>query len=407
MSEKPATPRRIVSMDQFRGYTVAGMFVVNFLAGLQATPKLLIHHNTYFSYADSIFPGFLFAVGFSYRLTALRRIPRDGARQAFTHYFQRGMALVLLSIVMYGFGTGFSDWQKFDSQAVRHFFAVMFKANLWEVLAIIGVTQIFIFPVIAAGISTRVLAMIACLVAHPVLSYAFNFDMVYGRANVVDALLGTSGMRAWDGGPLGIVSWSVVMLAGTIAYDIVAHRPPADAIRQLLMWGTLLMAIGYAASCLTRLYDVPPGERADDRLAASPVWPPWQRAVGKSLLELFSEPPLVAPPPPTVRQENYWMMGKRVVSASFVLFASGFSLALYALFVALCDIWSLRVGLLRTFGENPLAAYVIHYMVETSIRPLVPNNSPAWYALLGFTVFFGITYLLVRHLEKHKIYLRL
>jgi len=101
------------------------------------------------------------------------------------------------------------------------------------------------------------------------------------------------------------------------------------------------------------------------------------------------------------------MMGKRVVSASFVLFASGFSLALYGLFVALCDIWSLRVGVFRTFGENPLAAYIIHYMVETSIRPLVPNNAPAWYGLSGFAVFFGITYLLVRHLEKHKIYLRL
>ena len=29
-------PGRIASMDQFRGYTVAGMFVVNFLGGLTA-----------------------------------------------------------------------------------------------------------------------------------------------------------------------------------------------------------------------------------------------------------------------------------------------------------------------------------------------------------------------------------
>jgi len=267
-------------MDQFRGYTVAGMFVVNFLSGLQATPALLIHHNTYFSYADSIFPGFLFAVGFSYRLTALRRIPRDGTRRAFGHYFQRAMALVLVSIVMYGFGTGFSDWQRLDAHAVRHFFAVMFKANLWEVLAIIGVTQIFIFPVIAASMTTRVLAMTVCLAAHVVLSYAFNFDMVYGRSNGIDALLGTTGIRAWDGGPLGILAWSVVMLAGSISYDIVAHRQPFDAIRRLLVWGALLMGMGYAASCLTRLYDVSPGAHVHGRLAASPVWPPWQRAAG-------------------------------------------------------------------------------------------------------------------------------
>jgi len=44
---------RLVSLDQFRGYTVLGMFVVNFLGGFTVTPALLKHHNTYFSYADS------------------------------------------------------------------------------------------------------------------------------------------------------------------------------------------------------------------------------------------------------------------------------------------------------------------------------------------------------------------
>ena len=36
---------RIVSMDQFRGYTVAGMFLVNFVGGLAAFPEVLKHHN--------------------------------------------------------------------------------------------------------------------------------------------------------------------------------------------------------------------------------------------------------------------------------------------------------------------------------------------------------------------------
>jgi hypothetical protein len=46
-------------------------------------------------------------------------------------------------------------------------------------------------------------------------------------------------------------------------------------------------------------------------------------------------------------------------------------------------------------------------MVVVSIRSLVPDNSPLWYSLLGFVAFFAITYLLVRHLEKHDIYVRL
>ena len=55
MSDGDATGTRagrIVSMDQFRGYTVAGMCVVNFLGGLQAIHPVLKHNNNYFSYAD-------------------------------------------------------------------------------------------------------------------------------------------------------------------------------------------------------------------------------------------------------------------------------------------------------------------------------------------------------------------
>ena len=71
---------RIVSLDQFRGYTVAGMLLVNFLGGYQAVPAVLKHHNTYCSYADTIMPQFFFAVGFAYRLTFLRRVRDVGAR---------------------------------------------------------------------------------------------------------------------------------------------------------------------------------------------------------------------------------------------------------------------------------------------------------------------------------------
>ena len=68
-----ATAGRIESLDQFRGYTVAGMFVVNFLGSFDATPVLLTHQNNFCSYADTIMPQFFFAVGFAFRLTFGRR----------------------------------------------------------------------------------------------------------------------------------------------------------------------------------------------------------------------------------------------------------------------------------------------------------------------------------------------
>ena len=90
-------------MDQFRGYTVAGMFLVNFVGGLAAFPEVLKHHNgqPYFSYADTIMPSFLFACGFSYRLSALRRLSQQGAA-AYRTFVGRCLGLVLVSVMMFG-----------------------------------------------------------------------------------------------------------------------------------------------------------------------------------------------------------------------------------------------------------------------------------------------------------------
>src|SRR5262245_66122329 len=90
----PPAGSRIASMDQFRGYTVAGMFVVNFLGNLTAIHPILKHNNTYFSYAESIMPSFLFACGYSYRLSTLRRLPTLGVAGTWRRTIVRGLALV-------------------------------------------------------------------------------------------------------------------------------------------------------------------------------------------------------------------------------------------------------------------------------------------------------------------------
>ena len=65
---------------------------------------------------------------------------------------------------------------------------MLLKANLWEVLAIIGVTQILLMPVIAASTRVRTIAWIACAAVHLLLSYWFNFAFVYGKPNGLDDL---------------------------------------------------------------------------------------------------------------------------------------------------------------------------------------------------------------------------
>jgi predicted acyltransferase len=402
-----ADPRRIVSMDQFRGYTVAGMCVVNFLGGLAAVHPVLKHNNNYFSYADTIMPGFMFACGFSYRLSALRTLERAGPAATYRRFVFRSLGLVLVSLMMYGFGMGFRSWPQVTPQGAWTLVARLVKANLWEVLAIIGVAQLLIMPVIAARPAARLAAAGAFLLAHLWLSYAFNFGFVYGRPNPLDERLGTVGITCWDGGVFGLLSWASIMLAGTLAFDAMrtTEGPPGRAAARLVRWGLALMGLAYALSCLSTLYD---GETPTDRsrAAAAPVWPPLERLSGRGLGSLLAEPPFVRPPPER-RPHNYWMMNKRVVSLPFVLLAAGFSAALYGLFVVACDGLGARVGLFRTFGQNALAAYVLHRMVEEQVRTLVPGDSPLWWCLAGLAAFFAVTYAFVRYLEVQGVHVRL
>jgi hypothetical protein len=88
-------------------------------------------------------------------------------------------------------------------------------------------------------------------------------------------------------------------------------------------------------------------------------------------------------------------------------FSAGFSLAVYALFVVICDRGGWQFALFRIFGQNALAAYIIHPIVAGAVKPYLPNDAPDWYVAAGFSVYFGICVILNRYLEKHELFLKL
>ncbi len=350
------TARRVVSLDQFRGYTVAGMILVNFLGGYASVPAWLKHHNTYNSYPDTIMPQFFFAVGFAYRLTFLKRRGREGAAEAVAGVMRRCLGLILLGVVLYHLDGRATSWAGLQELGLRGFLGTAFQRDPFQTLVHIGIASIWVLPVIGAGATTRALFLLASAALHAGLSSRFYYEWVMTRPGI-------------DGGPLGFLTWTIPLLVGSLAFDAMA-KSDGRAVGKLMTWAVGLMSLGYALSCL-----------------------------GGTMVE----PPFVPPSGPV----GLWTMSQRAGSVSYLTFASGFALAVYALFVVACDRGGVQIGLFRTFGRNALAAYILHDMAATAVKPYVPGDAPLWYALAGFGVSFGITYLFVRHLEKNEIFLRL
>ncbi|MCA9095602.1 MAG: DUF1624 domain-containing protein [Planctomycetaceae bacterium] len=441
---------RIASMDQFRGYTVIGMLLVNFLEGGYNLSHQFGHGSRCFLYADSIMPSFIFCAGFSYRLTALKRFAELGTRPACLSYFRRSFGLIVTSVMIHSFNSsigkweGIVDWSTFAA-AWSKFLLKFLRGGMWEILAIIAVTQLLLLPVINRGFRTRLTAAVLFPLCHIWLSWWFNYDFVNNNPNLLNRLIGPVRGPVWDGGLFGPISWALPMLVGTLTYDVVSASPPRRSWFILLMVGLALMCGGYLTSCLYRLYEITPEVRqrlsveqtrmqnekesltqsgteqagVDQRLKVinrqldeinsfkdfDPVIPSWMR---------WNVARLDWALPPFVRlsdRENfiscYWFMDKRIVSLPFTLFGSGFALALYSLFIPICDLAGWQSRVFRSFGLNPLVAYIIHHLQMGAVRNITPEDSPWWWSLVGCAFFIGSMYMILRYLEKEKLFLRL
>ncbi|MEZ6046939.1 MAG: hypothetical protein R3C11_15435 [Planctomycetaceae bacterium] len=358
----------------------------------------------------------------------------------------------------------------FFSHVGKKFMKVL-KSDLWETLAIIGITQILILPFINLSFWLRFASMVLIGILHAWMTQAFNWQFMYGYTegfiyvhpdhglnNWMSELWGTGRTGSWDGGFFGIFGWAVPMLAGSLSYDIMKGDVPKSNMIKLIIWGVSMMVVAYILSCLANFYDtaatleaenkaileengyysdnpdaqqmsvsdfvrtveseeerakinellIEPAEESQIKRgqAASPVAPPMGQLSKRSITSLLAPLPFMKNQGDEL--DNYWLIWKRIVSLPYTLFSAGFAFLVLALFVALCDIGGVRVGIFRTFGMNPLAAYAIHEVALHNLLPAcLPEDSAPWLITLGLAVFLLIVYVIVRSLEKQNIFVRM
>lgn len=161
MSSVPAIkPPRLTSLDQFRGYTMLGMLLVNFLGGYAVCPQILKHSHDYCSYADTIMPQFLFAAGFALRLSLGRRL-EAGGKMPWGRAIRRILGLTLVAVVWYSFCDLRGIIDKFNSQELAGVLYSLVKRGWFQTLMHIAVTSLWILPVIAASVRVRIVYAVA------------------------------------------------------------------------------------------------------------------------------------------------------------------------------------------------------------------------------------------------------
>ena len=100
-------------------------------------------------------------------------------------------------------------------------------------------------------------------------------------------------------------------------------------------------------------------------------------------------------------------MSQRAGSVSYQTFAAGFSLALYAPFVWLCDRRRLQFAIFGVFGANALAAYLLHSLLDVPFSLLRHRDASLWQALTVTLAFIAANAVLVWRMNRRGWFLRL
>jgi predicted acyltransferase len=123
-------PARLMSLDVFRGATIAAMILVNNPGTWSATYKPLEHAEWHgWTFTDLIFPFFIWIVGVAIPLSTARRLEQGQSRpQLLLHAFRRAVIIFALGFFLNSFGLllnsslwrdGFSGWLHTYATTVR------------------------------------------------------------------------------------------------------------------------------------------------------------------------------------------------------------------------------------------------------------------------------------------------
>jgi len=306
---------RLVSLDAFRGATIALMIVVNTPGDGSHTFAPLKHSEwNGWTITDVVFPSFLWIVGVAMTLALGKRIAEGVPRgRLFAQVLRRALILYALGLVIYGF-------PKFDLGTLRLMGVLQRIAICYAAAAAIYLTTSLRGQI--AWIVGLLSAYWAIMMLAPVPGYgAGHLDVERNLAHYIDrVILGAHNYaqtKTWD--PEGIVSTLPAIataLFGVMAGHILRlRRELAERVVWMFVAGNALIALGLICN----------------------VWLP---------------------------------INKKLWTSSFSLFMAGLDFVIFAIFLWLVDARGYQRGVrpLAIMGMNAIVVYMASELVEESLR---------------------------------------
>jgi predicted acyltransferase len=211
--------KRISSIDQFRGFAILTMVLANYMGGVLVIPAWLKHApDVGLTVIDLIAPFFIFAIGLTYGLSFQRRLERDGAFSAYSHFLTRFLAIVGLGAIISAGETAIGE----NPSGVD-----------WGVLQAIGMAGLITLVVIRLPSVWRWIIGAAILVVYQV---------------ILDHFLLTLTARSPHGGLFGSLDWGAMMILSTALADMFHAE---GLLKKAFPWASLgVLVIGIALAFL-------------------------------------------------------------------------------------------------------------------------------------------------------------
>lgn len=367
--------QRLVSLDVFRGLTVAGMILVNNPGSWSDVyPPLLHAHWHGYTPTDLVFPFFLYIAGVAIPIALGRRLRQGaGRRQLVAKIASRSLAIFVVGLLLNAF-------PYFELATWR------IPGVLQRIAIVYGVcSMLFLFTStrVQVGMAAAVLVgYCAAMALIPVPGQgAANFDKETNLAAWVDSQLLTGHMwsqsKTWD--PEGVLSTAPAIVTGLIGVWVGiwlnSTNPPARKIQGMLLGAMGLLLAGWGWS-------------------------------------------------------QFMPINKALWTSSFVLVTAGWATLCLAIIYHLVDVQGKRTGVLIpiAFGMNALFAYVVSSLLARLLGVITLDTSDgssvtlkswlfedlfaAWLPPLPASLAYAVCNvaavgLLALYLYRHRIFIRL